>query len=363
MASRPHHAGIQREAVTRSPKEVATRPSIWLSRPKVSLFLILASRLRIALWAGILVSVAVFLRCGRGAESLVDVTPFQFAFSSGMLASVNHNDARAAIKVWAQTVAKERGIPADPDAHILSGVDEISAKLRARELDAIALTTVDYRQLQREYQFTDLFLAVQGGRTNVEYLLLVHRDSPVQDLAGLQGRKLNFYDNPRASLAPVWLDTLLLQQGLKGVAAFFGRVSSHTKLSTALLPVFFRQSDACVVDRLGFDTMCELNPQVGKQLRPVAVSPVLVPMLFCVRPDYRPAIKDRIMDALAQLHTSPAGQQLLTVLQFDRIQAADASCLESALSLLATHDRLCDKPNATRTAVQASAKPDETEQP
>ena len=107
-----------------------------------------------------------------------------------MLMSVNHNDARADLRVWAQTVARERDIPTDPNPRILNGVEEISGKLSAHELDAIALTTVEYRQLLRAHPFTDLFLAVQGGRTNVEYLLLTQRDGPVQDLAGLQGRKL-----------------------------------------------------------------------------------------------------------------------------------------------------------------------------
>ena len=299
-------------------------------------------------WLGAGVSLAVALiplvlaalGSSQGAASAAEVTAFQFGFSSNMLASVNHSDARAAIKVWAQVVARERDISADPDPRILSGVKEISDGLKAQALDAIALTTVEFRELSRESRFSNLFLAVQGGRTNVEHLLLVHRDGPIQDLAGLQGRKLSCYENPRTSLALIWLDTVLRQQALPLATTFFGQVARTPKLSAAVLPVFFRQSDACLVDRLGFDTMCELNPQVGKQLKVVAVSPAFVPMLFCMRPDYTPAIKGRIIDALAQLHTSPAGQQVFTVLQFEKIQTAGISCLDSALEVLAQHDQL-----------------------
>lgn len=281
--------------------------------------------------------------------------PFQFGFSSSMLVNVNHNDARAAIRIWGQTIARERRIPAEPDPRILTGVPEISAELRAQRLDAIALTTVEYRPLSREHHFADFFIAVQGGRTNVDYLLLVRRDSPVQDLARLRGGKLSCYNNPRTSLALAWLDTLLVQQGHPPASGFFGHISSNSKLSAAVLPVFFRQSDACVVDRLGFDTLCELNPQVGRQLKTLAVSPALVPMLFCMRPDYNPVVKERIMEALAQVHTSPAGQQVLTVLQFERIQTANVSCLDSALNLLATHDRLCGGTTVRPMGGQASA--------
>lgn len=293
-------------------------------------------------------------RPGSGAETGSDITPFHFGFSSAFLANVSPNDAKAAVKVWAQTLVREQNIPADPEADVVTSAETIAARLRARSLDGVAMTTSEYRRLDQPAQLFDFFVAVQSGRTNVEYLVLVHRESAITNLSGLRGKQLLCHENPRSSLAVPWLDSLLQQQGLPPSPEFFTRTTRQRKVTAAILPVFFRQSDACLVDRLGFDTMCELNPQVGKQLRPLAVSPLLVPMLLCLRADYSPTIKPRILEALSRLHTSPAGQQLLTIFQFDRVQRADPDCLRSGLELLEHHETICaTKPIAPATAKEA----------
>lgn len=275
-----------------------------------------------------------------GADAAPELVPFRFGFSSAFIAHVSPNDAKAAVRVWAQTLVREQNIPVSPEAEVLANAETIAARLEARSLDGIALTTGEYRQLKQPPEAFALFYGVQNGRTNVDYLLLVHDRSGITNLAGLRGKQLLCHDNPRSSLALPWLDTLLVTQGQSPSAVFFARTTRQRKITTTVLPVFFGQSDACLVDRLGFETMCELNPQVGKQLRPLATSPVLVPMILCLRADYNPSIKPLIVAALSQLHTSPAGQQLLTIFQMDRVQPADSTCLQSGLRLLAHHEQL-----------------------
>ncbi len=50
---------------------------------------------------------------------------FRIGFSRGMFTDVNENDARAAIKVWGETIAEERGVPADPDPAIFKDMAEM----------------------------------------------------------------------------------------------------------------------------------------------------------------------------------------------------------------------------------------------
>ena len=40
---------------------------------------------------------------------------FRFGFSSTTFSDVNENDAKAALKVWTQTLAKERGLSVDSE--------------------------------------------------------------------------------------------------------------------------------------------------------------------------------------------------------------------------------------------------------
>jgi ABC-type phosphate/phosphonate transport system substrate-binding protein len=277
---------------------------------------------------------------GEEPQPQSDRSVFRIGFSSMMFSDVNKNDAKAAVKAWAQTVARERGIETDSDPSILTGLDELAAALRNKQVDMVALLAEEYRALNAAVPLAPLFMAYLNGKVEEEVVLLVHRDSGIESVEDLKGRRLIIHRNPRASLAVCWLDLVLLEKGLRQTAKFLGRVDENNKLSSVVLPVFFRQSDACLVTRSGFDTMSELNPQLGKALKVLAVSPKMVPTLLCFRADYAPTFKDKIFAGLRDLHLSPAGQQVLTIFHSEKLEEGPASALQSALDLLAHREKL-----------------------
>jgi hypothetical protein len=68
-------------------------------------------------------------------------TQFRLGFSSATFTDVNENDAKAGLKVWAQMLLKERGLPVDPEPMVLKDSEEIVRALRSKRLDAITLNT------------------------------------------------------------------------------------------------------------------------------------------------------------------------------------------------------------------------------
>jgi len=141
-------------------------------------------------------------------------------------------------------------------------------------------------------------------------------------------------------LALPWLETMLDTEGLGVGTDFWDTITSVKKLSRVVLPVFFGKADACLVTRRGFDLLAELNPQVGDRLRAIAVSPEVVPVVMFFRTDYAPPSKDSLLDALSRLHETPAGQQVLTVFQIDRLEEYPTLCLDSARQLMAGYSRI-----------------------
>ena len=85
-----------------------------------------------------------------------------------------------------------------------------------------------------------------------------------------------------------------------------------------------------MVTRRGFETLAELNPQVGKDLRVLATSPEVVATVFCFRADYDSPVMDKLIAGLRELHLSAAGRQVLTVFQSDRLEEVPPSALDSA---------------------------------
>ena len=308
--------------------------------------------LRPAIGLAALLAFAALPARGDSAEP----TSFRIGFASSMFSDVNENDAKAAVKVWGQLIAKEKNVPTDPDPAILKDVEELRRALREQKVDAVAITTTDYDQLRREVRFAPIFVTHNAKSNTERYVLLAHRDGPVKSLADLRGRSLNLHRNPRACLSPLWLDTLLVQQGHPVADALAGRITHETKLSKVVLPVFFRQADACVVTHSGFATMSELNPQLAKQLTVLAESPAMVPAVFAFRADYQPVFKETLIAGVNDLKRTPAGQQVLTIFHSENIEEQPASCLDSALELIAAHTRLCGGTNTAQAPATSSPK-------
>ena len=305
----------------------------------------------LALWLGVYCAPAA-----RGADTLPATGdanhPFRLAFMSSMFSEVNEADARAAMKIWIMTVAKERNIAVDPDPHIYSTLGELTASIRTNPIDGVGMVASEYARLSRVMKFDRLGVGDYGGNITEKYLLLVRSDSGIERLDQLQGRTLNVLNTPRTSLATVWLDTALLESGLKRCTVFFSQINYNNKASLVTLPVYFHQADACLTTSNSFKVMGELNPQLTKQLRALAVSPEVMPACFAFCASDNSPARPQILKEMTRMGETPAGKQILTLVKSDGIVEAPLSCMDSSLELLARHDRLCGETNQARVATK-----------
>ncbi len=265
---------------------------------------------------------------------------FRLVFSSRMFTDVHESDAKAAVKAWAAALARDRHIQAEPDAQVVDGLAALAAALETGQLDLITLTVDEYLGLGMNPEQASVIAGIAGGEYLVEYLLLVHQDANIRDLAGLKGRTVRMHENSLACLAPLWLDTILLGEGLPPASGHFAQVTQVRKLSDVVLPVFFRQADACVVTRGGLETLSEMNPQVGSQLRVLATSPRLLPSLSYIRARTDEALAINLQEEVKLWHTTPSGKQLLNLFHVDTLAEIPASEIDGARQLLATYQRL-----------------------
>ena len=275
---------------------------------------------------------------------------FRLGFTNAMFVGINENDAKASIKALASTISSERGIPADPEPHLYDGTNEVAAALRLNQIDAIALTTDEYWLLRREFAFDGFLMAEQNGGSADSYLVITNSAARFDELEQLRNGRLEMVAGPHMSLARIWLDVELAHRHLPPSHEFFSRVTTQIKASRVVLAVFFRQVDVGIVTRQAFETMIELNPQIGKQVHVVAASLPYVPAFFAFSSAFPNPTKAHALHQLALLHTSPAGQQLLTIFQSERITENSESALRSALDLLDEYARLCPSASAAHAA-------------
>ena len=276
----------------------------------------------------------------RAASAGSSGEPFRVGFSADLFTDVNENDAKAAVKVWGELIAKEQGIPTEPAPLVFKDREKLLDSLRGKLVDAVGIAIDEYQKLCREIRFGPIFLSSMSGRYTERYVLLVNSGGFVKSIGDLEGRIICFHKNSRNCLAPQWLDTLLVSQGYPTATRLAGRILKDTSLSQVVLPVFFRKADACVVTRRGFDTMCELNPQLAERLSVLAESREIVPTVLAMRADYTPSYKEKLVSSLNELHNSPAGRQVLLIFQSDAMEEQPPAVLDATLELIATHERL-----------------------
>lgn len=285
-------------------------------------------------------SAAWKLRASDSASSETRIR-VRMLVSRNFAPDLNENDARAALQAWGDALARQGRLAIDVGRSILTPSEELLRLVRRGDVDAMGLTLPEFLQVASFLDQETLIVDVYAAKGGDPYVLLVGTDSGINRLEDLRARTLILHKGPRASMAEVWLTTLLAGARLPVPEAFFARVSDNNNISRGVvLPVFFKQADACVVTSRGFLTLCELNPQLGKKLRVLATSPPLLTGVVVFHRDCPAERKDVTRSVLLQLHNSVFGRQALTLFQTERLMAAGRPILRNAVELLAAYEKI-----------------------
>ena len=243
----------------------------------------------------------------------------RYGFTQSTLGTVNENDAGAAVRVWTQSLTRELNLPAHTVIHVYSDFSEFKKDLESNRLDITYVTAPEWFALRRFMAEDKLLTVEQSGTVTEKYILLVHGESGYNSVQDLKGKNLIVLDNTRASLAWPWFSDFLEKKGL-AAKDFFATLKFEKKLTNAVLPVFFKQTDACLVTRKGFETMSELNPQISQQLKIMEESGFYIPAVLGFRKGYQSPLKDLLLNNMPRITQSASGRQLLTIFQSENIR-------------------------------------------
>ena len=268
----------------------------------------------------------------------------------GIWQGVNRNDASAAIKVWTKAILNQGENVLAVETQIFETPEALSDALKNDHIDAATMLTDEFLGLTPELQPATVFIGTKAQAFTENYVLLVQRNAGISEVAGLAGRKLVCQSNSRTSLALPWFDTLLARQSMGLAETVLGSLTKNDSPSKAVLQVFFHQADACLVTSNVFALASELNPQLRKELKILAVSPAVVPALFFFRPGYTNTLRQQMESAILSMRKTPAGIQVLTVFQSDGMVQCPLASLDGTRQLLAEYERAKNRPAAATPA-------------
>ena len=248
----------------------------------------------------------------------------------------NINDIKAATKVWIEGIVNDLNLSkvVVADVRVFDDSEGLRREVEADRLDVAVLSTRDFLAVGGAQRLDALFAYERNQSTVEEYLMLVRRDAGLASLADLRGKSVAMLHNIRTSLAEPWLDRELQRANLPPLRQLAGQLVEEDKATHCVHGVFFRKNAACLINAHAYRTICELNPQIGRDLVTLAASPPYVPSLVTLRRGYTSELRPILERSIREVHKTTRGQQILTVYMIDRLVQISTNELSSACELL-----------------------------
>jgi ABC-type phosphate/phosphonate transport system substrate-binding protein len=262
------------------------------------------------------------------------------AISVETLIGANITDARAAYRVWINQAFRQNGqadVEFDPEIFVPS--EQVLREIRLGTIDCYGVNALEFVKVA-DLTSPDNLLLLSYLADGIDYVLLVHKNSSFKKIEDLRGVQIATHLNHDMVLLPAWLDTMLASKNQPEASRFFSSLTPCEKLNQVVLPVFFRRLDGACLTRRNWETVVELNPQLGRDLWPIAVSPRVIPCAIGIRRSCNPAAVKQFIDLLLRVSTQPEGQQILALYQANGFVVRPTSAINSTLEMVRQYERI-----------------------
>ncbi len=277
---------------------------------------------------------------GSGSGSGSGEHSIRLGYLASMLAEVDRSDAKVALQVWTDNLSKEEGYNYTTFSEIYESLDEMVQALKDRKIDMVSISALDYLRIRDKVSLIPEICSAWNDSPFAVELLLVRKDSGITSFKQLAGRTLLIEKLATGGLPMIWLDTLLWKNGLPEHTRFCGKVKLVDKSSAAAMPVFFKQADACIVRETSFNSIVELNPQVGNDLVAIERSPKCLRAFALFRSDYNETDRKRLERSALKLHQTVKGKQILMLFKTEKIIDYDPAFIKTTEDLWAEYHKL-----------------------
>ncbi len=277
-------------------------------------------------------------------SSLEEKVPskYNMGFSNEIFLDVDMQDAKAALKLLSSKYLEEAGLNYETEITVFNDPEAY----QENELDIAFLLSSEFLRIKEDPEIHPLTVPLIQDDVYTKFLLLIKRNSGISNLSDLRGKKIvvqsNF--NLEHSLVFMWLDIMLIKNFGERHDTFFSDVQVVQNGSNVVLPVFFNNSDACIVLDYIYDTLSELNPQLKKQLNPLIVSPGYLLSVTCITNSSKNKEHEQILDALLNMHKDAKGKQLLTIFNTNQQIRYKEEYLENVKKIVKEYNYLVNKP-------------------
>lgn len=263
-----------------------------------------------------------------------DQKTVHIGYSIELFNEVDINDALVAIQLWTDQLLKEFKDVYKVENKIYNSNIEIIDAYNNKKVDIISLLSVSYFELIGEINLDPLLSSNQTGISGYEYVILSRKESQVVSISDLEDKSIILTPSNFSKVSEIWL-----KSKTKEISTFFSKFSRATKPSQAILSVFFKKFDACLVPYFTFETMAELNPQIKNELTIVEKSEPLLNGMVCIRKSLDNQVKEDFLQFIENLQISTSGKLLTSLFGVLELKPYDKIILNKTKKIYDENDK------------------------
>ena len=195
--------------------------------------------------------------------------------------------------------------------------DEMDNMLEHKDLSIAFVCSGPYVKDRTKFG-AELLVAPQSyGQPFYHAYIIVHKDSPIKNMAGLKGKKFAFTD-PKSNTGKLVPTYMVAKEFNKTPEQFFSEVIYTRSHDKSVESVAKKIVDGASIDSLIYDYAAKKNPvytsgtKIIRKSPPYGIPPVIV------RKDIDPVLREKIKNIFLNMHNDPEGKAVLDGIMVDK---------------------------------------------
>lgn len=288
---------------------------------------------KLSLYLALLILNFVFdqnsLLLGQSAKS----SPVRIILSSSMFQNIKSEDVEATTKILAGELNKERNDEFDFKIITSNNQEELDNSTKDN-FDLLYISPIEYLKLKKKLSIEPGLVTQINNNYGDIYYLIANKGKNKNEIKELANCHIIVFSKTEDQVPSLWLDKILRDNQLPIRTKFFKKISFDNKATNVVLPVFFNKVDAAIVTAASYELLCELNPQIKKDMSILKISKPFIRALFCL--DGRNIDEDKkkyLIDYISRIHKGTYGKQLTELYMFDKLIPFKNEYLQNILEL------------------------------
>ncbi len=192
-------------------------------------------------------------------------------------------------------------------------------KVKKNKYDIVHYNQYHYVKSHKEFGYKVILKNIEHGRPTIAGAIIVRKDSGINKITDLIGRKIVFGGGQKAMQSHIIARYLLLNAGLKN-SDYEWSYSSNPP--NAILSSFFKQSDAAGAGDKVLNLKIVKKQIKTNEMKYLLIGEQLPHLPWALNKNISKKLHDKIQNILLELTKSDAGKQLLSKMRLDGFEKA-----------------------------------------